>query len=88
MIATGSEDGTIKLWSQANDFAKPLWTASGFARGSAAVLDQGPAIAQGQLRAERLHDDFEPNITHVAFSSDPKHLLATSATDRSISSGS
>ena len=82
-IVTGSEDGSIKLWSESDNFARPTWTAAGFVRGSVAFLDEGPPAAQEELQAQRLHDDFEYNVGHLIFDAEGKHILATSG-DRTI----
>lgn len=84
MIATGSEDGTVKLWSAKDQFARPVAIIAGFVRGANAILSKGPEIAQVQLREQRLREDWEGAVGHMMFSSDGRRLLTTSG-DRSIS---
>ncbi|MGR9270761.1 toll/interleukin-1 receptor domain-containing protein (plasmid) [Rhizobium leguminosarum] len=83
LIATGSQDGTVKLWSRENNFTAPVASFGGFRTGGNEILDQGPEIAQTLLLNKRMHDDFEGAVTHLAFSLDGKRLLATSG-DRAI----
>jgi WD40 repeat protein len=82
-IATGSEDRTVMLWSKDNGFTQATETISGFVRGANEVLSQGAEIERTLLLDERMRNDFEGAVGHLAFSADSQRLLATSG-DRSI----
>lgn len=84
LVATGSEDGRVLLWSRRNGYRQPVKSFDGFIRGDNQALMQGPEIVRVLQRNRRLHGDFEGAVGHLAFSADGKRLLASSG-DRSVS---
>ncbi|MGD9879243.1 toll/interleukin-1 receptor domain-containing protein [Reyranella sp.] len=82
-IATGSADGTVKLWMVDDNYAKFVVSFDGFVQGSLAPLNRGSEFERQALLDERMQNDFEPAVGHVSFSADGRRLLATSG-DRSI----
>ena len=84
LVATGSEDGRVLLWSRSNGYRRPVKSFDGFVRGANLALMQGAEIERVLQQNQRLHDDFEGAVGHLAFSADGKRLLASSG-DRSVS---
>ena len=80
----GSEDGRVLLWSRSNGYQRPAKSYDGFVRGANLGLMQGAEIQRVLHQNQRLHDDFEGAVGHLAFSADGKRLLASSG-DRTVS---